>query len=67
MGRFNVMDEQNAYGACRNIYGVIHYWPEGVHIIQATMHVDSDLNDGSTIIPAGDYVDIFDVLVLPPK
>jgi serine/threonine protein kinase len=67
MGRFNVMDEQNAYGACRNIYGVIHYWPEGVHIIQATMHVDSELNDGMGVIPAGDYVDIFNVLVLPPK
>ena len=67
MQRIHLVDEQNALGACRKVRGIIRYWPEGIHVIKATMHFDSDLNDGSSVIPAGDYVDIFNILVLPPK
>ncbi len=65
--RMYVMVEQNDKGACRKSYGIIRYWPEGIHVIKSIMHLDADVNDGSMVIPAGDYVDIFNVLVLPPK
>lgn len=66
MGKIPFIDGQNAIGSCRRMQAIIQYWPEGVHIVSITMHLDTNLYDGTVSIAAGDYIDIYNVLVLPP-
>jgi hypothetical protein len=52
-------------GFCKSYLGIIRTWPTGRHTIKITMRMDAQINDGWSGYPAGDYVDIFNVTVIP--
>jgi hypothetical protein len=61
-----VVEGPAASNVCRRFVGIIRNWPEGQHVIRITRHQDMDLNDGANDIKAGDYVNVFNITVLPP-
>jgi hypothetical protein len=58
-------DSLNEDGACRDFIGLIRAWPPGKHTIQTTMRLDAQINDGWGDYQAGDYVDIYNITVMP--
>ncbi len=66
MSDLYVEEGQNSERACKTYVGLIRSWPEGTHVIRTTMRLDAAINDGWGDYPAGDYVDVFNITVLPP-
>jgi serine/threonine protein kinase len=63
----NIVDEQSAGSACKKFFGIIRNWPEGNHVVRIIWHLETNLNDGTSDIPAGEIVNVYNVTVLPPK
>lgn len=59
------LDSLSEEQACRDYIGLIRVWPAGQHIIMTTMRLNSQINDGWSDYPAGDYVEIYNVTVNP--
>jgi hypothetical protein len=50
---------------CRAYLGIIRAWPIGDHVIISIMRFDAPLNDGWGDYPAGRYLDLFLITVIP--
>jgi hypothetical protein len=65
MKSLHSMDDLSGGEACRDYIGLIRVWPAGNHIIKTTMRLDTLINDGWNVYPAGDYVDVYNITVTP--
>ncbi len=65
MDSLYILDESTTDQVCRAYVGIVWAWPLGEHVISMTLHFDEIINDGWDDYPAGDYVDIFNILVTP--
>jgi hypothetical protein len=61
--KLNQQDQQTPTQACRDFTGIIRSWPQGSHTIKITLHMDAKINDGWSDYPAGDYVEIYNIIV----
>jgi len=48
---------------CRGYIGLIRVWPPGKHVINITMHLDAQVNNGYQDFQAGDYINIKNIFV----
>jgi hypothetical protein len=57
---------QSALGkTCKDFTGIIRAWPSGKHTIKITMRLDAKINDGWNDYAAGDYTEIYNIIVKP--
>jgi hypothetical protein len=58
-------DDELGNQVCRARVGIVRQWPPGEHTIRISLLFDAPVNDGISDYPAGDYVDVFRITVLP--
>lgn len=52
-------------GVCLSYVGIIRRWPAGKHTITMTMEITETINDGWNEYPAGKYIDVYEITVIP--